>query len=110
MNDYIEFASLGILQRYDSNLAQYLLTKRGMSLWVNAKLIIFQNRIVFARYMLSNCIDYRLHNTALNRLSLPNPLNYVDLEVFSVDLVNSYNSSLEVLGDGRIVYSCCGWS
>ena len=110
MNDYIEFASLGILQRYDSNLAQYLLTKRGMSLWVNAKLIIFQNRIVFARYMLSNCIDYRLHNTALNRLSLPNPLNYVDLEVFSVDLVNSYNSSLELLGDDRIVYSCCGWS
>lgn len=110
MNDYIEFASLGMLQRYDSDLAQYLLNKRGMSLWVNTKLIIFQNRVVFAKYMLSNCIDYRLHNTALNRLSLPNPLNYVDLEVFSVDLVNSYNFSLELLDDGRIVYSCCGWS
>lgn len=110
MNDYIEFASLGILQRYDSNLAQYLLTKRGMSLWVNAKLIVFPSRISFASYMLRNCIDYRVYNTELDRLSLPNPLNYVDLEVFSVDLVNSYNSSLELLGDGRIVYSCCGWS
>lgn len=108
MNDYIEFASLGMLQRYDFNLAQYLLNKRGMSLWVNAKLIVFPNRISFASYMLRYCMDYRVYNTELDRLSLPNPFNYIDLDSFSSALV--MDSSLELLDDGRIVYSCCGWS
>lgn len=108
MNDYIEFASLGMLQRYDFNLAHYLLSKRCMSLWVSAKLIVFPNRISFATYMLRNCMDYKVYNMELDRLSLPNPFDYIDLDSFSSALV--MDSSLELLDDGRIVYSCCGWS
>lgn len=53
-------------------------------------------------------MDYKVYNMELDRLSLPNPFNYIDLDSFSSALV--MDSSLELLDDGHIVYSCCGWS
>lgn len=113
---YTDYDNFDELMDCDSQTANLLLKELdlnesdiGKEPWMNEQLMVYPNVEEFAVYEL---IDggYQSHNLGGNFYGAPNPIEYIDLDSFGDDLIDTGDSSItRLLPNGKVVTTSYGW-
>lgn len=113
---YTDYDNFGELMDCDSQTANLLLKELdldesdiGKEPWMDEPINVYPNVDEFAVYEL---IDgwYQSHNLGGNFDGAPNPIEYIDLDAFGDDLIDSGDSSITCrLSNGKVVTTNYGW-
>ena len=113
---YTDYDNFDELMDCDSQTANLLLKELdldesdiGKEPWMDELIIVYPNVEEFAVYEL---IDgwYQNHNLGGNFGDAPNPIEYIDLDSFGDDLIDTGDSSItRLLPNGKVVTTNYGW-
>lgn len=113
---YTDYDNFDELMDCDSQTANLLLKELGLDesdigkeTWMNERLMVYPNVEEYAIYEL---IDgwYQNHNLGGNFYGAPNPIEYIDLDSFGDDLIDTGDSSItRLLPNGKVVTTSYGW-
>lgn len=113
---YTDYDNFDELMDCDSQTANLLLKELdldesdiGKEPWMNEQLMVYPNVEEYAIYEL---IDgwYQNHNLGGSFNGAPNPIEYIDLDSFGDDLIDTGDSNItRLLPNGKVVTTSCGW-
>lgn len=113
---YTDYDNFDELMDCDSQTANFLLNELGLNEsdigkkpWMGESLFVYPDVEEYAIYEL---IDgwYQNHNLGGNFDGAPNPIEYIELDSFGDDLIDTGDSSItRLLPNGKVVTTSYGW-